>query len=83
MQYSELYPNAKHNEEVEGRIVYLDSVTPCAVCSESTHFVDLDFETGICSEECSWVLWEEWVEANMIADRKQEMKSEGTGINDF
>lgn len=38
-------------------------IEPCCQCKEPTAWVDISFESPICSEECTRVMWDEYHEA--------------------
>lgn len=64
MKYSEKYPNAKDNDEYPHCIVFFGTEPrPCWYCGTVTHFVELNFETHLCSEECNNAKWDEFARA--------------------
>ena len=52
MNYDQKYPNAKPLEMVDATIMCGSKADNCYVCGNLTNFIDVDFETHICSEEC-------------------------------
>ena len=56
MDFDLKFPNAKHGEEVCPGIIYHNHHSHCGNCGKNTHFIDLDFQCWICSEECDWEL---------------------------
>ena len=51
MKYDKLYPNMHHLQVING-MMYCNDTKPCEVCKEPTHYVDICYETHICSTEC-------------------------------
>lgn len=76
MEYKDKYPNAQINEEVEKCIVKVEIEMPCLHCGEPSSFVDLDFESSFCSEECNSDKWKEYEDANE-ADEDKALLEEG------
>lgn len=53
MLFSEKYPEAIPNQEFEnGNYFYAEKADNCYMCGKLTHFVEMNAETYICSEEC-------------------------------
>ena len=48
-----------HNE-----FYWSEKADNCCVCGKLTHFIDVDFEAFVCSEECDETLMKEFWEAN-------------------
>ena len=51
-----------------------EKVDNCCVCGRLTHFIDLDFEAFVCSEECDEALTKEFFAINntIVEDFKNE-----------
>ena len=52
MKYSDKYPKAKPSELVDATIMRSKKTDNCYCCGALTNFIDTDFETYICSDEC-------------------------------
>jgi hypothetical protein len=63
MKYDEKYPNAKYLEQVAPSIIKGTPGT-CTQCNLITFFVEINFQTHICSEECLKKLDEEYFKAS-------------------
>lgn len=53
-----------------GDLARLEQDGPCVKCGEQTHWIELNFETRICSEECLGALNREWADAEMRASQR-------------
>ena len=60
MKYSQKYPNAENLQMVDATIMYSNKADNCTQCGALTNFIDVDFETHICSEECEDALINEF-----------------------
>ena len=60
MKYNIKYPNARPMQEVEATIMKAHKPDNCHWCGAMTDFIDMDFETYICSEECDEALADEF-----------------------
>ena len=60
MKYDLKYPNAKPMEMVDATIMCSTKADSCACCGMLTKFIDCDFETHICSEECEEAITDEF-----------------------
>src|SRR4051812_8431872 len=65
MRFDKKYPDAKHDDELEECMCYFDIPDICIMCWEPSHFVELNFEAALCSEECRDKLYKEYDEACM------------------
>lgn len=66
MKFDKRYPNAQPGQEIEYDGAYLfksDKSSPCWHCKELTSWIDLSFETWLCSEECEQAKWNEYFAA--------------------
>jgi len=52
MKYSQKYPFAEPLQMVDDTIMCGGKPDNCYACGSLTCFIDIDFETHICSEEC-------------------------------
>ncbi|MNQ56266.1 hypothetical protein D3C85_703830 [compost metagenome] len=56
MKYNEKYPNAGTERwdwaDVQRGIFKTKDANPCGHCGEHTHFIDVNLQAPICSEEC-------------------------------
>ena len=53
MKFDTKYPNANDREYYEYRnYIWVRKPDNCYICGQLTHFVELNAETYICSEEC-------------------------------
>ena len=41
-----------HNLEVHNCMMYTDKESPCYICGQPTHYVDICYEARFCSTEC-------------------------------
>lgn len=64
MKYSDKYPNAQKDEEVEDSIVKVATENKCWNCSELTNFVEINFMAYLCSDECNAAKWNEFEKAS-------------------
>lgn len=40
------------------KVVFIhDHSGPCAICRKDTHYINVDFETWLCPDECTDRLW--------------------------
>lgn len=60
MKYDVKYPNAKPLEMVDATIMCGKKADSCAHCGMLTKFIDIDFDTHICSEECEEAITDEF-----------------------
>jgi len=65
MKYSQKYPNAEPLQMVDATIMCGRKIDNCAQCGALTKFIDVDFETHICSEECEEAFTEEFFKRAM------------------
>jgi hypothetical protein len=64
MKYDDKYPNApKWFSPEHDAIMKGTQFKPCYNCKELTDWIDLCFESHMCSEECSKIKWSEYTEA--------------------
>lgn len=61
MLYSEKYPNMKPIVDEEDGIMRGHKISKCVVCGKPTQYIDIDFEVYVCSEECSKVYWDAYM----------------------
>lgn len=52
MKFADLYLNLQNNAEVRMCLVYSDKEMKCAICGDPTHFVEINYGAGYCSDEC-------------------------------
>lgn len=53
MKYTQRFPNAIIGEEVIPRRLFKDSNWyPCNICGDLAVFVDMDYQSYYCSDEC-------------------------------
>jgi hypothetical protein len=63
-KYDDLYPINKDASCDCDMVLYTgDDLIPCMGCGELCHWVEINFEAGICSTECSEKVWKEWADA--------------------
>lgn len=60
MKYSQKYPNAEPLQMVDATIMCGRKADSCVQCGALTNFIDIDFETHVCSEECEDKLIDEF-----------------------
>ena len=60
MKYDVKYPNAQPLEMVDATIMCGKKADSCAHCGMLTKFIDIDFDTHICSEECEEAITDEF-----------------------
>ncbi len=53
MKYTMRFPETKQNDEPIPGLVYFRPLMDCFICREQTHFANVLFGAGICSEECA------------------------------
>ncbi len=64
MKWNDKYPTANYMDELEpGILKGGERSGPCAICKETTNWVDIAFEAYLCSEECVDQLNQEWLKA--------------------
>lgn len=60
MLFSKKYPNANTKDSYEhGHYIYSDKADNCYMCGRLTHFIELNIEGYICSEECDKAFYDE------------------------
>lgn len=64
MKFYARYPTCKPGTEPEPGILRVSTPEPCCICRELTSFLDIDFEGGICSDECDTQIWHDYLEAS-------------------
>lgn len=63
----EAYPTAKPYAH---DILYGQNSGSCFICQSSTKWIEINFETYICSEECLKRINRQWIEASKQSDRR-------------
>ena len=63
MKFDEKYPMGNEHINDYKNTVKSQNLGICGVCKNQTHWINLDFECYICSEECLNQLWEEYTQA--------------------
>ena len=55
MKYLKIYGNSyKDLEQIpETELIYVTKPGRCTMCDEATNFIDMNYQTFICSEECT------------------------------
>jgi len=62
MTYDDKYPHANDGDQPEGEDVFRGKGEPgkCWMCEHPTAWIDLSFQTYLCSEECSKAAWDDY-----------------------
>ena len=66
MKFEDIKPNADSKDEIsfEGSLLFRSPIKArCWHCREFTHWIDINFEAYLCSEECERAKWQEFKEA--------------------
>jgi hypothetical protein len=66
MLFDDQYPDAEEGTQSTDRdfeVIKLASLNPCWHCSRPTRWVELNFESHLCSEECTDAKWKEYFAA--------------------
>ena len=62
------YPHLHHLEMSEDdAVLYSDDHGPCFVCGCDTHYIEINYQAWLCSEECERMLDEEYRDAENAA----------------
>lgn len=55
-QYSQLKPHCARfittSSKTNGTIMKAENLAPCGICGQPTAFIDVGYETRVCSTEC-------------------------------
>ncbi|TCS94596.1 hypothetical protein [Hazenella coriacea] len=54
-----------HPHHAENLLIPITKVEPCAYCGKEAHYVEISFETPICSPECAKQIWKEYVDTQL------------------
>ena len=71
--FTTLYPQAPHHTEIqfEGSALIkaddTDEPYSCFVCGALTHWIDINFEAAICSEECERAAWNDYFRTDPVS----------------
>ena len=60
MKFEDKYPNVISGDMPEDTILVGSKKDNCYICGALTQFIDIDFQTHICSEECLDKLTFQW-----------------------
>jgi len=63
MLFEDKYPDAKIGEEIAPCLIVVEKPRRCFMCDNSTRFVEIDFQTYFCSEECLNKMMDNYIEA--------------------
>ncbi len=57
--------NHKHDLQGEDILVPASKTAPCSICGKEAHYVEISFESPICSKECAKQMWKEYVDTQV------------------
>jgi hypothetical protein len=66
MLYENKYPYAEYLEQVADGLIKGKKDGCCWHCTKQASFIDIDFGTYFCSEECRLAKWKEYWEADRL-----------------
>lgn len=82
MKYDEKYPNAGTERwdwaDVPAGIFKTKDANPCGHCHEHTHFIDVNLESPICSDECDEAYIHAMNEASDCQMKREAARVAGT-----
>jgi len=65
MKFEQKHPDYKGNAQIlfnESAINRIESLSPCAICKSLTCWLETQFKTHVCSEECFEFIWQKYYE---------------------
>ena len=63
MKFEALYPDAKPGDQfdfVYSRVAKCPAIGECRWCGAMTRWSDIQFQVGVCSEECGGAMWQQY-----------------------
>jgi hypothetical protein len=49
----------------EDLLIKVQQSAPCTICGKKAHFVEISFESPICSPECAKQMWKQYVDTQI------------------
>jgi hypothetical protein len=75
MKFEKKYPTWTTDDPPNDDLMVLcEDSAPCAICKDETRWVDISFETTVCSEECSEQINRQWRAAMWQAEKKERLE---------
>jgi hypothetical protein len=54
-----------HMLESEDLLIPANEAAPCSICGKEAHYVEISFESPICSKECAKQMWKLYVDTQV------------------
>jgi hypothetical protein len=55
-------------------VIYCEGLASCRQCGELTHYVEVNFETPLCSQACVDAMWDEYFDACEVSRLKERIR---------
>ncbi|KFZ40133.1 hypothetical protein AYX07_12810 [Thermoactinomyces sp. AS95] len=56
------YKDDLHGEDI---LLPANKTAPCSICGKEAYYVEISFESPICSKECAKQMWKEYVDTQV------------------